>query len=114
MWGSLNAWHLADVEGCSDYGHAHRCVGMCCMKVCGCVDADVNGHGKGGTSPIRKRQLSQDPPRTLSIGLPQGPRGMRFLVTEVPLYLSDVGHADGLDLQGYLTHKNHPPRRTLQ
>ena len=38
-----------------------------------------------GTSPTRKHQFPQDPPRTLGIGLRQGPRGVRFLVSEVPL-----------------------------
>ena len=39
-----------------------------------------------GTSPIRKRPPSQDPPRTLGIGIRQGPKGLRFLVSEVPLH----------------------------
>jgi hypothetical protein len=38
-----------------------------------------------GTSPIKKRPPPQEPPRTLRIGLRQGPRGMRFLVIEVTL-----------------------------
>ena len=37
-----------------------------------------------GTSLIRKRQTPQDPPRTLGIGLRQGPGEVRFLVSEVP------------------------------
>jgi len=38
------------------------------------------------TSLIRKRLPSYDPPRTLGIGLRYGPRGVRFLVSEVPMY----------------------------
>ena len=38
-----------------------------------------------GTSPIRKHPPPQDPPRTLGKGLRQGPRGLRFLVGEVPV-----------------------------
>ena len=37
-----------------------------------------------GTSLIRNRPPPQDPPRTLGIGLRYGPRGVRFLVSEVP------------------------------
>ena len=39
-----------------------------------------------GTSPICKHPPPWDPPGTLRIGLRQGPRGVRFLVDEVPLY----------------------------
>jgi hypothetical protein len=39
-----------------------------------------------GNFPIRKRPSPQEPPRTLGIGLLQGPRGVHFLVSEVPLY----------------------------
>ena len=38
------------------------------------------------TSPIRKHPPIQDPPRTLGIGLQYGPRGLRSLVSEVPLH----------------------------
>ena len=38
-----------------------------------------------GTSPIRKPPSPYDPPKTLGIGLWQGPRGVRFLMSEVPL-----------------------------
>ena len=38
-----------------------------------------------GTSLIRKRPAPWDPPRTLGIALLQGLRGVRFLVSEVPL-----------------------------
>ena len=38
------------------------------------------------TSLIRKRPPPYDPPRTLSIGLRQGLRRVRFLMSEVPLY----------------------------
>ena len=41
-----------------------------------------------GASPIRKRSPPSDLPRTLGIGLRQGARGVRFLVSEVPLYIS--------------------------
>jgi hypothetical protein len=34
----------------------------------------------------KKTPTSEDPPRTLGIGLRYGPKGMRFLVSEVPLY----------------------------
>ena len=40
-------------------------------------------HMYRGTSPIRKRPPTSDPPRTLGIGLRQGPMGVRFLVSEV-------------------------------
>ena len=36
-----------------------------------------------GTSPMRKRPPPSDPPRALGIGLRWGPRGVRFLVSEV-------------------------------
>jgi len=39
------------------------------------------------TSPIRRRPPPQDPPRTLGIGLLQGPTGGLFLMGEVPLYV---------------------------
>ena len=39
-----------------------------------------------GTSPIRNRPPSYDPPRTLGIGLLQNPGGVRFLTSDVPLY----------------------------
>jgi len=35
------------------------------------------------TSPIRKRPSPWDPPRTLSMGLLQGPRGVRLSLSEV-------------------------------
>ena len=38
------------------------------------------------TSPTKKRPAPQDPPWTLGIGLRQGPRGVRFFASEVPLY----------------------------
>ena len=38
-----------------------------------------------GTSLIRKRPFLQEPSRTLGIGLWLGPRGWRFLMSEVPL-----------------------------
>ena len=40
-----------------------------------------------GTSPIKKRPTPQDPPRTPSIGLRYGYRVVRFLVSDVPLYV---------------------------
>ena len=51
---------------------------------------DIHNAAKGrtvyrGTSPIRKRPPPYDPPTTLGIGIRQGPRGVRFLVCEVPL-----------------------------
>ena len=43
-------------------------------------------------SPIRKGPSPHDLPRTLGIGLRQGPRGVRFLMTsEVPLYSNRDG-----------------------
>ena len=39
-----------------------------------------------GTSPIRKRPPPEEPPRTLGIGLRWVPRGVRFLISEVPLH----------------------------
>jgi hypothetical protein len=39
-----------------------------------------------GTSPIRKRSTPYDPPTTLGTGLRQVPRGVRFRMSEVPLY----------------------------
>ena len=39
-----------------------------------------------GASLIRNRPPPKDPPRTLGTGLRYGPRGVRFLVSEVPLY----------------------------
>jgi hypothetical protein len=38
-----------------------------------------------GASLIRKRLPPCDPPTTLGIGLRQGPSGLRFLMSEVPL-----------------------------
>ena len=38
-----------------------------------------------GTSLIRKHPPHQGPPRTLRIGIRWGPRGVRFVVREVPL-----------------------------
>ena len=48
-----------------------------------------------GTSPIRKRPPPKTLPRTLGIGLRQGPRGVRFLVSEVPLYMFVVCNVAG-------------------
>ena len=39
-----------------------------------------------GTSPIRKHPPPYDPRRTLGIVLREGPRGVHFLMSEVPLY----------------------------
>jgi hypothetical protein len=39
-----------------------------------------------GTSPIRKHPPHWDPPRTQGTGLRQGLRGLRFLMSEVPVY----------------------------
>ena len=36
------------------------------------------------SSPIRQRPPPWDPPRTPGIGLRQGPRGVRFLIREIP------------------------------
>ena len=41
-----------------------------------------------GTSPIKKRPPPYDPFMTLGMGLQLGPRGERFLTSEVPLYIS--------------------------
>ena len=38
------------------------------------------------TSLIRKCPSPKDSPRTLGIGLRNDPRGVRFLISEVPLY----------------------------
>jgi len=43
-------------------------------------------HAYRGTSLIRKRPPPYDPPMTLGLDLRLGPRGVRFLVSEVPLY----------------------------
>ena len=40
-----------------------------------------------GTSPIRKRPPPHDPPTTPGKGLRLGPRGVGFLMSEVPLHL---------------------------
>ena len=71
-----------------------------------------------GTSLIRKAP----PPRTIGMGLPKGPRGMHFLVSEVPLYTMhretkstscDTPQV-GPRIQGYLAHEETPPRpRTI-
>ena len=39
-----------------------------------------------GTLPIKKHSPPYDPPKTLGIGLRKDPRGVNFLVSEVPLY----------------------------
>ena len=45
---------------------------------------------------MRKRQHPYDPPNTLGIGLRQGPRGVRFIISEVPLQgLGSVLGEDG-------------------
>jgi len=44
-----------------------------------------------GTSFIRKRPTPWDHHRALGVGLLQGPKGRRFLVSEVPLYLIIAG-----------------------
>ena len=81
----------------------------------------------------QKRPPPQDPPRTLPIGLRWGPRGVRFLVSEVPLYSGGSSKVEvkslkwqwvkivpkevlGLTyvLQEYLAHKKTPPPRTPQ
>jgi len=46
-----------------------------------------------GTSLARKRPPPQDPPRILGVGLLSGLRGVHFLVSEVPLYLSSAFRA---------------------
>ena len=48
------------------------------------VKQDETGKHRG-TSPVRKRPPPYDPPMTLGIGLRQGPRGVRVLISEVPL-----------------------------
>ena len=45
----------------------------------------LGGYVYRGTSLIKKRPPPEDPPRTLGTGLRKGPRGVRFLVSEVPL-----------------------------
>ena len=42
--------------------------------------------GYRGTSSMRKRHPPYDPPTTLAIGLRYVSRGVRFLMSEVPLY----------------------------
>ena len=39
-----------------------------------------------GTSPIRKHPPPYDPRRLLGKFIREGPRGVRFLMSEVPLY----------------------------
>ena len=46
---------------------------------------DLNPEPYRGISLIRKRPTPQDPARTPVIGLRQGPRGVFFLVRELPL-----------------------------
>ena len=48
----------------------------------------VKGVGYGHTGVLRSKETPppQDPPRTLGIGLRQGPTGVRFLLSEVKLY----------------------------
>ena len=64
----------------------------------------------------------RNPPRTLGIGLRQGPTGVHFLVSEVPLYSIEkprqlraarTCHRRIHHLQGYLAHKKPPPPMTL-
>ena len=56
-----------------------------------------------GTSLIRNRPLPYDPPMTLGLGLLQGPRGGRFLMSQAPL------HRDLITDDGY-----HLPSRAKQ
>ena len=88
------------------------------------------------TSPTRKRPPQEDHPRTLGMGLRESPRGVRFLMSEVPLYTarSDRWHfppslpllarrlrlssyiyftCDRRRSQEHLAHKKQPPPRTL-
>ena len=53
-----------------------------------------------GTSPVRKRPITQDPPTTLGIGLRWGPRGVRCFKSEVPLYGSRTDHGSA-DTEGH-------------
>ena len=71
--------------------------------------------GSRGTSPVRKRPPPYDPPKTLGIGLREGPTRRQFLMSEVPLYLGVVKQAPAPGcLQGYLAHKEYPLRKTLR
>ena len=43
------------------------------------------------------------PPRTLGIGLRCGPRGVQFLISDVPLYSLAAGAEDAVDRNGPIT-----------
>ena len=68
-----------------------------------------------GVSPIRKCPPPHDPPMTLGISLRKGPRGMRFIISEVTLYgLKQVRSRDrGVDCDHLLGGEcqNHGHRR---
>ena len=58
-------------------------------RTCGSEVTSLGNKGVNrcrGSSPIRKRPPPYDPPRTLGIGLRQGPRWVCFLISEVPMY----------------------------
>ena len=62
-------------------------------------------------SLVRKRPTLWDLPRTLGTGLLQGPRGVHFLVSEVPPYsrLDSPVRVPRQTLQECLAHKKQPP-----
>jgi len=71
------------------------------------------------TSLIRNSPPPQGHQRALDMVLLKGPRGARFLMSEVPLYRHPLAwrHAAGekvRSLQWYLAYKKPPPHRTLQ
>ena len=49
-----------------------------------------------GTSPIRKRPPFLDPLKTLGMRLRYGPRGVRCLMSDIPLYPNPRGGVCGL------------------
>ena len=49
----------------------------------------------------KKKFTPPDPPRTLGIGLRLGLRGVRFLVSEVPLYIDGASHVSGAPTGGF-------------
>ena len=92
----------------------------------------------GCCTGVPRSQKNADPHTTLGMGLRKCPRGVRFLMSEVPLYLAraaELGlrqegarrlqllslalslsllNPEHFRLQGYLAHKKLPPPRTLQ
>ena len=76
-----------------------------------------------GTSPIKKCLPPSDLLKTLGIGLRQCPRGVRFLISEVTLSITNElrklglvqDAARGVKIQRYLTYqKPHPPLNSIE